>query len=403
MDAEQIEFVLGAAPVVKLTAATSPAAWQVIEQSDEQLVVAAGLLRLELGLQPYRLRLSRAGKELLSSSSLPEWLAGGDGQPPYAVRLSFDSSSDEGFYGLGERFHAFNQRGTAPDVSLYEQYKNQGIHTYIPVPFLLSSHGYGFYLETARFSNFDLAATRPESWTCTAELGSDAHLIWRVYASAGPLENLRLFSRQVGLPKLPPEWAFGPWMSSNEWNSQAIVMQQVRLAQEHDIPATVLVIEAWSDENTFYIWNDARYTPRPAGQPLTLQDFSFPPEGKWPDPKAMIDELHRQGIRLVLWQIPIMKYLDGEQHAQKDLDEAYMLRQGYHLRWPDGSPYRVRPFWFHDLLLLEQPTRRRWIGGWPNGLICWTRWALTASKLMAASTCGGAMWYLPTACTATRG
>lgn len=351
--ADQIDFRLSAEQPEAAPPAASPISQQVAGQGEAPFVLVNGPLRLEINLHPYRLRLTRNGKELLATSAAPECLFGGGREPIQAVRLSFDSPADEGFFGLGERFHAFNQRGTAPDVLLYEQYKNQGIHTYIPVPFLLSSRGYAFYLRTARCSNFDLAANHPERWTCTAELGDDETISGRLYAAASPLENLRLNSRQVGLPEMPPEWAFGPWMSSNEWNSQAIVMEQARLAQEHDIPATVLVIEAWSDENTFYIWNDARYQPKSSDQPLTLQDFTFPPEGRWPDPKAMIDGLHRQGIRLLLWQIPIMKFLGGEQHAQKDIDEEHMLRMGYHLRWQDGSPYRVRPFWFHDSLLLD--------------------------------------------------
>lgn len=349
---DQIEFQLGAVHPARATPLGHPAS-QAAGQEEASIVLVNGLLRLEINLRPYRIRLSREGRELLTSSDPPECLVGSEDEPPQAVRLSFDSPAVEGFYGLGERFHAFNQRGTAPDVCLYEQYKSQGIHTYIPVPFFLSSRGYVFYLKTARFSNFDLAASHAERWICTAELGDEAGIGGYLFAAANPLENLHLFSRQIGSPRLPPEWAFGPWMSGNEWNSQASVMEQVRLTQEHDIPATVLVIEAWSDENTFYIWNDARYSPKPADLPLTLQDFTFPPHGKWPDPKAMIDELHRQGIRLLLWQIPIMKYLDGEQHAQKDIDEAYMLRLGYHLRWADGSPYRVRPFWFHNSLLLD--------------------------------------------------
>jgi len=367
---EQIELELRAGHFSKmsdkdavLAEADLPGTWQVLAQGQDHLLLAAGSLRLELGLHPFRLSINRDGKQVLFTSSLPEWLVGSPGEPPQAMRLSFDSPSEEGFYGLGERFHAFNQRATAPDVSLYEQYKNQGIHTYIPVPFFLSSLGYGFYLETARFSNFDLAAAHPGRWTCQAEMGSQARIACHIYLNLAPLENLRLFSRQVGLPELPPDWVFGPWMSSNEWNSQAIVLEQARLTQELDIPATVLVIEAWSDETTFYIWNDACYQPKPSDQPLTLADFTFPLDGKWPDPRSMIDELHQQGIRLVLWQIPVMKHLGAVQHAQLGLDETYMLQQGYHLRWADGSPYRVRPFWFHDSLLLDM-TNPEAVGWW---------------------------------------
>jgi alpha-D-xyloside xylohydrolase len=270
---------------------------------------------------------------------------------PKIVRMEFESPNVESFHGLGERYNAFNLRGSSLDVSVYEQYKNQGVHTYMPVPFFLSSQGYGFYIDTARFSTFDLAASRGDRWQFQAELGSQASLTFHVYAGKEPKQNLQMFSRQIGLPQLPPDWAFGHWISSNEWNSQKTVMEQLRLSQLHDIPATVLVIEAWADEKTFYIWNDAQYSPKPADQPFKLADFTFPADGLWPDPKGMIDELHRQGIRLVLWQVPVLKHLGGECHPQQDIDEAYMLEKSYHLKWPDGSPYRVRPFWFHDSLL----------------------------------------------------
>ena len=43
-------------------------------------------------------------------------------------------------------------------------------------------------------------------------------------------------------PKDVPLWALGPWMSSNNWDSDAEVRKQVALSEEHGIPATVLVI-----------------------------------------------------------------------------------------------------------------------------------------------------------------
>jgi alpha-glucosidase (family GH31 glycosyl hydrolase) len=141
-------------------------------------------------------------------------------------------------------------------------------------------------------------------------------------------------------------------MSGNEWNSQARVMEQVRKTIEHHIPATVLVIEAWSDEATFYVWNDARYAPRPADEPFSYSDFTFPSDGRWPDPKGMIEELHHLGIRVLLWQIPVMKKGEAP-HPQSDADEAYMLEKGYYVREADGRPYHVRPFWFHDGLVLD--------------------------------------------------
>jgi len=77
-------------------------------------------------------------------------------------------------------------------------------------------------------------------------------------------------------------------------------MEQVHTTLEKDIPAGVVVIEAWSDETTFYIWNDAIYAPKPGSDAFTYKDFSFPRSGHWPDPKSMVDELHRLGMKVIL-------------------------------------------------------------------------------------------------------
>ncbi|MFD2388375.1 TIM-barrel domain-containing protein [Enterococcus rivorum] len=37
----------------------------------------------------------------------------------------------------------------------------------------------------------------------------------------------------------------------------------------------------------------------------------------------------------------------------KDLDEAYMIEQGYIVKNKDGSPYRIPENWFTDSLLID--------------------------------------------------
>ncbi|MBK8048751.1 MAG: hypothetical protein IPK16_17480 [Anaerolineales bacterium] len=145
----------------------------------------------------------------------------------------------------------------------------------------------------------------------------------------------------------PPAWVFGPWMSSNEWNNQARVEHEVAMTRQHGIPATVLVIEAWSDEITFYTWNGAQFTPRSGDRAPRLADFTYPAAGPWPDPKRMVDDLHAAGIRLLLWQIPALKQGD-EPSAQHDADVAYAIEQGYVIRRKDGSVYRNPAFWFNQ-------------------------------------------------------
>jgi alpha-glucosidase (family GH31 glycosyl hydrolase) len=123
----------------------------------------------------------------------------------------------------------------------------------------------------------------------------------------------------------------------------------------------VLVIEAWSDESTFYLWNDAQYTPKPGSESFRYEDFTFPLEGKWPNPKAMIDRLHELGIKLLLWQVPAFKKIDHP-HAQHEADEAYFIEQGFGVHEADGSLYKIRPFWFRGGMAWDvtNPRAREW-------------------------------------------
>ena len=116
---------------------------------------------------------------------------------------------------------------------------------------------------------------------------------------------LRDFLEEVGRPTELPSWVFRLWASGNEWNTQARVMAEMDRHREHDIPVGALVIEAWSDETTFTTFRDAAYEP--SEEPHRLADFAFPPDGPWPDPKGMVDELHQRDVKVLLWQIPLQK------------------------------------------------------------------------------------------------
>lgn len=307
---------------------------------------------------------SRAMIERSSHSSLPSlvdiaWLE--DSVHARRVRLTFRAGSDEAFFGLGERFNALNQRANIMDIRVYEQYKNQGQRTYMPIPFLLSSAGYGLYVNSSRWMQFDLAATDVDSWILEADLGADETLILKWFSGNDPIDIVAQFTRATGLSPLPPEWAFGLWMSGNEWNSQARVEAEVKTSLEHHIAPSVIVIEAWSDETTFYIWNDAQYTPRSGGDRPHYADFKFPPGGKWTDPKGMVDWLHANNIKVLLWQIPVLKVLEGA-HPQHEADRAYFEAHKLGIREADGSLHKVRPFWFRGGYIWDvtNPAARDW-------------------------------------------
>ena len=102
-----------------------------------------------------------------------------------------------------------------------------------------------------------------------------------------PEEMVREYMGLFGPAALPPEWVFGVWASANRWNCQRDVEALLEKLERYDFPASVAVLEAWSDEATFYIWNGAKYTSVPDGRPLREADFDFS-GSPWPDPRGMI-------------------------------------------------------------------------------------------------------------------
>lgn len=271
------------------------------------------------------------------------------------VRFSLPLAEAERVAGFGERFDRLDQRGTKLDSVVFEQYKSQGEHgrTYLPMPFahVVGGSGWGFHVETSRRVWFDVGASQSDVVTIEAETDAplDAVAVSIRTFAGEPRTVLDAFLARVGRPTELPAWVFRLWASGNEWNTQAEVERQVALHREHRIPIGALVIEAWSDESTFTAWRDAEYTPREDGSPLGLADFTFPAHGAWPDPLAMVEAMHREDIRVLLWQIPLIKMRPHpSEQARHDADAA--VREGRLIcePAPDGSlrPYRNRGWWF---------------------------------------------------------
>ena len=58
-------------------------------------------------------------------------------------------------------------------------------------------------------------------------------------------------------------------------------------------------------------------------------------------------------MKLLLWQVPVLKHTDYS-WEQKDIDEAYMIEQGYAVGDGQGGQYRTPAgSWFGDSLLLD--------------------------------------------------
>ena len=253
--------------------------------------------------------------------------------------------SYNGAYGMGEKYDSLNQKGKTVINQVREKFCFQGDKTYCTTPFFWTDTGFGLYVDTCEVTTFDFDEKRIEiTLPETAEV---------VLFSGTPEEMVREYMSLFGLSVLPPEWTMGIWISANRWNSQKDVEDLLAKLKKYDFPASIVVLEAWSDEATFYIWNGAKYKPVSNGQALKYEDFDFSGT-PWPDPAKMVQDIHDAGLKLLLWQVPVYKKQgdDEVQNAQNDLDREDAASRKLCVTMPDGAPYTIpKGNWFPDSMV----------------------------------------------------
>lgn len=257
--------------------------------------------------------------------------------------------------GMGEKFDFLNQKGREVENQVVEKFCSQGKYSYLVTPFFMTEAGFGIYVETREKTVFSFG--EPIQCNIPEEAA--------VYLFTGSMQEiLGDYIGLTGRPSLPPEYAFGIWISANRWHCEQDVEEQIALLKQYDYPASVLVLEAWSDEATFYIWNGAGY--RAKQEAPRYEDFDFAESDDWPDPKGMIDKLHREGLKVVLWQIPVWKRQEPGEEAssQLALDKEYAVGERYCVMNRDGTPYEIpEGNWFAGALIpdfTKEETRKFW-------------------------------------------
>ncbi len=120
-----------------------------------------------------------------------------------------------------------------------------------------------------------------------------------------PAERLGEYCRLTGLPQMPPLWAFGYQQSHRTIWSREVVMGVARDFRKKRLPCDVLI----------YLGTGFC----PSGWNTGNGSFDFNPRA-FPDPRAMIAELHREHFKVVLHVVPFADKLVGQASDPCPLD-----------------------------------------------------------------------------------
>jgi alpha-D-xyloside xylohydrolase len=152
---------------------------------------------------------------------------------------------------------------------------------YKPVPFFMSSRGYGMFVHTTSPVTMDFGNTHDGSKTLF--VGEDQLDLFFFIGS--PKEILTEYTKITGKSSVAPLWSFGLWMSRFSYKSQEEVLTVAEKLRVHQVPCDVIHIDAgWFEKGINC-------------------DFEFD-KIAFPDPKEMTVKLKKNGFKTSLWQIP---------------------------------------------------------------------------------------------------
>jgi len=198
-----------------------------------------------------------------------------------SVNASFDLSPGEKIFGCGESFSRLDKRGQK--VVLYVDDAN-GVENntmYKPIPFFMSSRGYGMFMHTSTPVTCDFGADFYEAMNLM--IGDDELDLFVMLGN--PKEVLNEYTELTGKSPMPPLWSFGLWMSRISYFSQKEGYDVAANIRKYKIPTDVIHFDTgWFE----YDWQC---------------DYEFS-KTRFADPAKMIKDLKKDGFNICLWQIP---------------------------------------------------------------------------------------------------
>ena len=318
--------------------------------------VAAGVWRGVVGTPEAYSLLSVAGctpleegLARLPEAQLPEWaseVVGEVSDGKTSLRLPLQRR--EQLYGFGLNFQTVHQRGKILQLHVDHYGGRDNGRTHAPVPFYVSSRGYGVLINSARYLTvYAGSGSRKDSpeapeprdrntdknWS--ARPYSDAVSVLvpaggvEIYLFAGPtpMDAVRRYNLFCGGGNLPPRWGLGFTQRTQKLYTADDVLAEAAAFEERGYPLDFIGLEPG--------WQSRAY-------PCTFEWDG----GRYPDPTAFVAEMRTRGVRINLWTNP---YISPE----SKLYAAMYPHSGSHTVWcgivPDLADPEGRRLWMEKL------------------------------------------------------
>ncbi len=162
---------------------------------------------------------------------------------------------------------------------------------HVPVPFFMSSRGYGIFFNTTRRLHYDVGATQPE----LARFAVEKDFLDIFIMTGKPYDELiSKYALLTGFPGLPPLKSFGLWLIMHTRANGHDVLAVAKTLRDAEIPCDNLSLEPdWMEKRYDYSADKEWSAEKFRGCP---HDCSYRA-----GPNQMIRALKRMGYELGLW------------------------------------------------------------------------------------------------------
>lgn len=220
----------------------------------------------------------------------------------------FSLSPNEKIFGCGESFTRLDKRGQKVNLFVTDPQGPETDAMYKPVPFFMSSRGYGMFMHTSAPMTCDFGNT----YVGATKLFMGDEMLDLFVFLGQPKEILDEYTNITGKAPMPPLWSFGTWMSRITYFSQKDGYEVAGKIRENKIPADVIHFDTgWFETD----WQC---------------DYKFSPS-RFSNPQKMIDDLKQKGFHISLWQLP---YFTPKNQYFKELIDKNLIVRNYKNEMP---------------------------------------------------------------------
>lgn len=254
--------------------------------------------------------------------------------------------------GLGEGGPQFDRRGSIdPMISGQGGYKLATHGGRVPIPWIIGTSGWALFFNQP-FGTFDFTGSASKF----VPPSRDAALPLDIFCTVArdPAIIMAEYARLTGYPEMPPLWSFGYQQSHRTLASREEILGEAKMFREKRLPCDALIYlgtgfcpSGWNTANGSFVWNSRVF----------------------PDPKEMIEELHKEHFRVALHAVILSDKLRGTvrdscELSQFDEQEASChwsehrrdFAMGVDGWWPDeGDPLDIASRLVRNRMYWEGP------------------------------------------------